>query len=544
MSIVYSRAGRIGGNAGTTAADLDALFEEISAAETRHLVVHFHGGLVNEVAGEEVARRLEGRYRQEGFPVFFVWRSGVFDALRQSLKSAAEESAFKQATRKIAEWITKKAVKKLPMGNAVASGDGLQALTHNHLIFSTVARATGVQQNVADQINQYWSAPHTAQIPLAGLADEIEDFLVVDESEIEADLRVDAAFITAINALRPTAQKPEKYALMLEAGTDAQVGAPPNAVRAALFNALVDEAPTGAMGAQRFGLDLLTLVKSVQFIYRVVKAVIKRVKSDRHHDIYPTIIEELLRHLKIGGDGLNEWAKMLLWNEMKDDTADAFKAEENAVGTEFLQRLAGNTTIERVTLVGHSTGAIYIANWLKTAKALAPNRIFDVIFLAPAITYTAFNEALNVAGDSIGRFRMFSMCDELEKKDQVWGADSALGGGRDIRRFIYPCSLLYLVSGLLESKVQAQGHLVDEPDMPILGMARFFDRTNTFDAQHFPEVHRVREWLRADPGRTVWSATADDAPLGYRSHSEDHGSFDEDVPTINSVVECLGGRWG
>ena len=49
------------------------------------------------------------------------------------------------------------------------------------------------------------------------------------------------------------------------------------------------------------------------------------------------------------------------------------------------------------------------------------------------------------------KFRMFTMTDELEKEDDC--------------KAIYPASLLYLISGILE----------DRDDTPIAGMMRFYD---------------------------------------------------------------------
>src|SRR5690606_6616157 len=92
----------------------------------------------------------------------------------------------------------------------------------------------------------------------------------------------------------------------------------------------------------------------------------------------------------------------------------------------------------------------------------------DVIFLAPAITYQSFNRLRKDLSDSITNFRMYCMQDSFELEDQVWGQT------RDLRRLIYPSSLLYLVSGILESYETERGEIIDEADVPLLGMQRYF----------------------------------------------------------------------
>jgi hypothetical protein len=129
---------------------------------------------------------------------------------------------------------------------------------------------------------------------------------------------------------------------------------------------------------------------------------------------------------------------------------------------------------------------------------------------------------------------MFAMSDALEREDQVWGDDSTLPEGRDWRRFIYPSSLLYLVSGILESRQAPDGTLSDEPDMPILGMQRFFSDETTYGAADFPEIAQVRQWLRASANTMVWSY-ADDIGDGLNCHCNDHGAFDDEKTTLASL---------
>jgi hypothetical protein len=222
---------------------------------------------------------------------------------------------------------------------------------------------------------------------------------------------------------------------------------------------------------------------------------------------------------------------------MKQNCDDAFFPDENRAGTAMLKRIGaeldGGRKLKRITLVGHSTGAIYICEWLKAANAVLANEVkFDVVFLAPAVTYARFGATLKQFGDRIRSFRMFAMHDQLERNDQVWGDD--LTGKQDWRRFIYPSSLLYLVSGILESREAPDADPVDEPDMPLVGMQRYFTGSGIYGAKDFPEVVQVRTWLAAHANSLVWSV-ADGVGDGLNCKCNDHGGFDNETNTLASL---------
>src|SRR5205814_9520736 len=109
----------------------------------------------------------------------------------------------------------------------------------------------------------------------------------------------------------------------------------------------------------------------------IVLRVLRRVWAGRDHGKYVTLVEEVLRELYIGNIGRTVW-----WDRMKGDTADAFKPGDEYGGTVFLtalhDRLAGKEA-PRITLVGHSTGAIYIGHFLQAAAQWIPDVRFDVV---------------------------------------------------------------------------------------------------------------------------------------------------------------------
>jgi hypothetical protein len=291
---------------------------------------------------------------------------------------------------------------------------------------------------------------------------------------------------------------------------------------------------------------IVSWIKVAWLVQNILVSVLHRYGDKRDHGLYATVVEEILREVKLGGSGINEWGKALQWNRMKQDTLQAFgESADECAGTALLSRLAPLLATDhgpkRMTLIGHSTGAIYIANWLAAANRMLPLGIrFDVVLLAPAITYQLFDTTLAEYKDRIGHFRMFAMRDSLERNDQIWGDDTALPTGRDWRSIVYPSSLLYLVSGILESRVKADGGLEDEADMPLLGLERHYSQHDVYTGQHFDDVDRVRAWLDAVPGRMVW-AKSEGQPDGLNCVSADHGAFDDDEQTLLSIGAVLKG---
>jgi hypothetical protein len=92
---------------GTTAADLEAVFHSLEAdANGKHLVVHFHGGLVSRASAHRSGSVVYQTYRDAGtFPVFFVWNSDLYQSLRHSLDEIARERAFRRLVLKVGQLV-------------------------------------------------------------------------------------------------------------------------------------------------------------------------------------------------------------------------------------------------------------------------------------------------------------------------------------------------------------------------------------------------------------------------------------------------------
>jgi hypothetical protein len=534
LHVIHSRNGRIGGRADTNAQKVDAIVAALAADPRHHLVLHFHGGLVSKESGLAIAERFMGpdpvyspSATEGGYPVFYVWESGAWETIRNNLTELAGEPVFKQLLRKLVQY----ALERLGGQEAGAMGVGRSVLPGSF----------GSQESAVRQaFDAFWAQPGPDTIPFRRFdvlaqpaqARSVDASLDANEGpvqdEILADLQGDLEFQRALATL------PD-----LPAATRSAF-APAGAVqRRSAFS----ERAAREFSKESHARGLVELYQVAKFLVKVLRAVLQRRGRGRDHGLYATCVEETVRAFKIAGSGLNEWGQALEWNRMKQDTADAFGPDPQVhAGTALLSRLQDAMTagmpLERITLVGHSTGAIYIAHWLARSRDFLPASLKqDVVFLAPAITYDLFAQTVREHGDRIGGFRMFAMQDANEREDQVWGSDEELPGGQDWRRYVYPSSLLYLVSGILESQVDANGQPHDQADVPLVGMQRYFTMRDTYNREVDPALACVdagRAWLAARPGALVWSVAQGQAE-GLNCTSIDHGAFDEDAPTLASL---------
>jgi pimeloyl-ACP methyl ester carboxylesterase len=197
-----------------------------------------------------------------------------------------------------------------------------------------------------------------------------------------------------------------------------------------------------------------------------------------------------------------------LWREMKQGATSPF---DDGAGTQtvqaFIEAFATDGAVpKRVHIVGHSTGAILLANLLKALSGLEnPPRIRTCALMAPACTHALFNEIYKPFvrqrdGDEFGidRMRIYNLSDELEKDDTVTPA--------------YRKSLLYLVSNAFEEELSER----------ILGMQA--------SARH----------LRQLPGGQVFrfevsTGSGDNRPTTATTH----GGFDNDVATMNHILKTV-----
>ena len=198
-----------------------------------------------------------------------------------------------------------------------------------------------------------------------------------------------------------------------------------------------------------------------------------------------------------------------IWDGMKAGAQLASGTEGGALV--FLQALAefaaGGAKVE-LHAVGHSAGAIFQAYLLPAAKALDLPAFRTLQLMAPAVradTFRTLTEPLLGPDHGVDALTVYTMRRDFERDDNCAG--------------IYRKSLLYFVSGACEAEI----------DAPLLGL---------------------EDALRADPGlaalfglgqpgagtaEVVWSKSVLTEGRSA-TRAVHHGDFDNDAPTMNSVM--------
>lgn len=490
--VIHSRAGRLGTDGITSRSDAKRIVASAYAARpAKGLAIHFHGGLVNTKAGLAIAEKLTPRYSGAGtYPVFFVWEAGLLETLKNNLGDILKDEVFQELVKKVGEW----AVKEIG-GSFTTRGGGPIPIDKYKLRRDFDSWFAGQAQAPP--------VPLESPVEKPGATRGVEPDEDTLATNIEAELDDDERFQQVMAGLYVASGG--------GTGTTTKGGNVP----AANVRALVDEKALDEMflprtaGATRAGLVWFKVAK---FVAKVVIAVIRRHWNKRDHGLYTTIVEEVLRAAYLAKVG------EVAWRMMKKDTADAFDGNANSVGTALfadLAELAGQgKTFDQITLIGHSTGAVYINNLIEGAARAMPNGKFNVILLAPACRSDAFSKVLAANSSRIANFRMFTMTDELESQDQLVS-------------IIYPRSLLYFISGVLEG----------EADVPLVGMNRFNADQQLFSKNAFKYIDDVRTWLALKASNCVWSIAT--GGLGLNSASKSHGDFDNDEATLLSIEHVL-----
>ena len=486
--VVHSRKGKLGAEGISSVADIKRILTKaFDASPAAGLVVHFHGGLVKAASAKEIAERLAPVYSGAGaYPVFFVWESGLVETLKNNLQDIKDDPVFRELVKKASEW----AIKQIGGQAVVRSGAG-----------------AAVDKDKLRADFDDWFDGRATEPPVSTASPRDPGYktraVIPDEDDlaenINAELDNDERFQEVMAGLYVASKRGDQ--------ATTKGGMPPAAdVQVLVDDKALQELFPGRTSDSTKGV--LTWIRVAKFVAKIVIGVVKRHMQDRDHGTYTTIVEEVLRAAYL--DKVGE----VIWRSMKKDTADAFADDAACVGTAVLAGLsalaAEGKTFSRITLVGHSTGAIYINHWIERAAKLLPGTAFDIVLLAPANRFEDFARVLTERSASVRNLRMFAMTDENESNDRLVS-------------IIYPRSLLYFVSGVLEG----------EPDVPIMGMQRFFALKDQFTAEAFPAVASVRKWFGEGDDRSVWSVKENKD--GFNSKALKHGDFDNDALTVSSL---------
>jgi hypothetical protein len=475
--------------------ELDAMFKAVTASTTtNHLVVHFHGGLVSgRSAGETIETLLPVYASGDAYPCFFVWHSDIWNTIRKNLSELPKDRAFQRLVKRVLQLVAGKLAESASTRGAYLELDSLVEMPSTLDELEAWAAARDLPQ------------PKKRSSKRKTVTDLSDTQLKQIQNELLADpeLKAEAKRVAAQLAPPPEPGTRGGQAAPEDLGPPSQLSRDVLDEISTELHAQSSDVAEGET-ARSATLVLYTLAKHA---VKVVIAVVGRYTKKRDHGLYTTVVEEVIRDLFIDSVGA------VVWSLMKKDTADAFGEElDQFGGTAFVDRLAKwwVSAAQRVTLVGHSTGALFITHLLERAdKVLPPDRQFDVVFLAPACSFEFMAKHLSVFRRRVKGIRVFALSDQLERG--YWEIPA-----------VYRGSLLYLVSGLLEDSMV---------DMPLVGMQRYYSGLDPFKDAAIVDVTTYLDQ------RVVWSVAKN--PIGHRTAAARHGAFTEDEATQESLVEIL-----
>jgi hypothetical protein len=441
---IFLRAGEFDRENGTDVDNLNKIFADLAARHPERLVIHFHGGLVPSEHARLSAERLTREYREAGAEsLFVIWETGVPEIISQKLPAIFRENIFGTIHRRVSQFVKGKLDKILDPRSTKSIGLGLPFQDE-------------IQAEIDKGLGMFSDIP-TENIPVDAALSADEKAQIEKEIDTDFGLRQELAEIAAAR---------------VPAGPVRSRGAGSGVAKTSLIDAeiLAEIAPVelsapdegqakSALGA---GLGLIGLGKHIVV---VVGSIIWRFANKRDHGPYLTIVEEIMREFYVRAIGRG------LWMEMKEAVDKAFAFEPDCGGNALVDRLHQlwrSGVKPSVTLIGHSAGAIYVSRLLSELHVkMDPDFRTNVVLIAPACTFDTLAKSLSQADGRVANLRIFGMSDVTERQDRLLP-------------LIYPASLLYFVSGVLE----------DSRDEPLAGMERYY--SSPYDGQGFGAI----TWLK------------------------------------------------
>jgi hypothetical protein len=467
-------------------AGLTQAFVDISATG-KPLAIYFHGGLVPLASGLASANNLDPQFTAAGSsPLFVVWETGIFEVLRDSLPSIFSEAIFNTILGRVTQFVQAKLDQTQQVG-ATRAIDPLN-LTRMDIIQTRLhaAKMTGVL------------FPDT---PIDRL-DDTNMLTPAEEAQIQKEVVGDLQLQIQTQQVANTRHDPTT------------VGAKGVAVQGSTATLMDTDVLDDIAPAQAGEKGAISMIGLGVHIVKVVIHVIQRFVKHRDHGAYLTIIEEILREFYIGNAG------QFVWGRMKQEVSNSFGASPDCGGSALVSEIetmwaAGNKP--RVTLIGHSAGSTWVSLILKQLHTVMPaDFTVEVALIAPACTFSVFADAIGTAASRVARLRIFGQGDSYEIKNAIAGP-------------LYPASLLYFISGVLE----------DQSDEPVLGMQRYY-MLPVYDEADFPEIGAAETFAPLKlPHGFAWSDIVQGAGANCDMHT--HGGWQQAPETMASILSIVAG---
>lgn len=487
-------------------AELEA-FKARLAEPSAKVLVHLHGGLVDEASGRATAARLSGvgpdawNLDDDWTELYIVWRTGAFETVRTNWTDLAhDDRLYKALLRRLISFVGRRVGVPLPEG-------GRSALTTrfdlDDLEILRLITGKGDRREPFADVDVHFRPELEESSRAAVMVAQDDASLVI---EFENELKADDLFQEAVADLESIVNEGLPGRAPLAQGNMERGRASLERLDSKL-RAEIDAAASSATGARGFvSVGAFIMKRAAEIAYQVFW----RFRRRRDHGFHATIVEEVCRALYSDLIGAKVWGMMV------QDAADHFSA--NGFGAQLLDILQNSPAPARFVVTAHSAGSIWASRMLIALHERQQTASIRLFLLAPAARHSEFAEVLDKAADRLEAIYMMTMSDELERRDAVFGHDYG---------YIYPSSLLYLTSGIFEEKEK-------EPyvDAPLLGMLRFFD-TGFLNAQELATAQKIRNFMALPKCEVLTS------PSPNVCMADCHGCFDDEEFTLKSVVTRL-----
>ena len=478
----------------STPADIDVLFKEIRLQSQTHLVIYVHGGRVSEDAGRVEAGHLMDTLSQVpyGHPLFVLWESSERDIIRHELSRVEADPLFGRLLRLLKLFL----VSKLQ-----ASPTSVRGLSLPFASEQEVARRSKRDLQGTPSFSEHERAT-------------LEELTSAEEEQLGRLLWGDSDLRQSVDEIVGYLDLPGRGADVTS--TDLPLGS----LTEVILEHLRAEVETeGRSVLAVFGV----LAKPA---IQVVSRSIIRIRTRLDHGIHCTLVEELLRVFYGGKVGQYIWGAMKRKVHAAFANNEARSSEALHGGTYLLEQMAAylaDSTAPplRVSLVGHSAGTIFLCALLDCARTKLPQdfRFNQIVFMAPAVDYELCRRAVVEHTDRFDRFVLIALDDAAERHDAIAGS-------------VYPRSLLYFVSGLLDG----------DATVPLVGLGRYIVAAPPYEDL---SIAAVRAFLDHHPAAHVIWARARKAQKEVvlpASHARKHGDFPRDPQTLASVLYFLSGK--
>jgi hypothetical protein len=460
-------------NYDTLPSDVDRIIELLKSKDNREVALYFHGGLVKDSAGMQSAKIMNNKITESGlYPISFVWETGILDVLREKIDNIGRKTVFRIVER----IISRRLGKKISLNKGIES---IKETTYDEIEFELTKKRP---------FKDFDINPNYLRVDDFNSIKE-EEFINIIQNEIENDISENSNLLEGLDF---------------------------DELDAIVYNNEYKK-------VKSLNRESLFLGGFFWSLAKITYNIIKRFKNDTNHGIYATIIEEIFRRYYIAQLGAS------IWKEMKDKANDMWSSNSGRsgsnlyAGTYLLTKLNELGTLEKpiiINAIGHSAGAIAICHLIKEVEENYSNiKVNNLVFLAPACRSELFNEQVARKTERFNEIRIFTMSNQYEVQDTLI----------DGFKIIYPHSLLYFISGILEDEG-------NNTDAHILGLERHINWGNYMKHNHIKYINKYLN--EPHKNRLVLSVTESNVE-GLSSDAIDHGEFDGNPKTLNSIVHIL-----